>query len=1426
MQAESVYNTHNLSCSDLIQEASMPEFLNLLFLLLLIWLLAGIVLILHRASPKVGRAPLLIFLGGLAVALQLNTFGMVYLKQGDWLVNLDSLLIFPVVMFGVLIIYVVDGTVRAQVASLGLILVTVSAALFRIFLSLFVSLPGVIVLQPGSEIYSIRVLLGSLTAVGLDLTVLIISYQALSNLRHRFPSRLAAGIALMLSLSVDAIIFPLIVHGVNGLDWKNMLLHWIGKMVAGLALWPGLTFYFGKTALILPESSATAHRPILDLFTSTLQFESRARYHYSLLHTLTEINKIIVRSSDPRSMLQQACELLVGSREYRLAWVGQIDESQQAMIPLAVAGGIDWDKAEIQQHIHESFHCPAAQLGKPVFATRPDEGGERWQALAALVGCNAAAVLPIKQGSLLWGVLGVCTAPGKPLDQFERELLHDLADDLAHALLSLEARQQQAILITAAETMRDGFVIADLSGKILYVNSIVAQIVGKPKEAIVGGTLADLLTPTQAIEFPRLFKVLLKQGLLAVEFDYQSPDGRSLFLSINATLVRNERGEPAQIVATLRDTSQQHRYEYQLLTLSQLTTELVQIHDNQLLMDRILQISENLLSAQASGIYFVNPENLTIRNVLTHNLPEEYSQRIAKNYHGLPGETASHTFRPVYVNDTLANDLYGERIQFMAAFDIRALLILPIIYQDLPIGALTVYYQQPHQFPASELQLGTTLAQTLAIVIQNARLYQAESSQRDLAEALASAARTLNSSLDTEAVFDNILEQVMRVVPCRAANLMMVENGYCVMIRGQGYEMQREGLTHLIGQRIPIVFPNLISIIATGQPRLITDTAQAKDWQYVPEMAWVRSYAAVPLMINQQIVGVLNVDGDSPGQFDQETISHLLDFSAHAATAIHNARLYAESLRRAEEMAALVAAATTVSSSLDLKQVLDIVAEKMTKTLRVDGCAISDYDPRLNAVTLFTHYGYSNDKDNPIWLEPYFLEEYPITRQVLETNTPIQLHFGDPGLDAGERQFMQQAQIETLLMLPLVIHDRTIGLVELMARNADRIFNEDEIVLGLTLASHAASAIQNANLYKQLREHALELEERVWRRTSELNQAKEHIEAILASVPDAVFVLDENLAMIQANDAGAALLQQAHEENLELFSSQFINALLTHSPQSKAILQVSERSYQAVASPLPPRDNQLQGQVIVFRDVTHFRELDRMKTQFVTDVSHELRTPLTNLSLYLELLSVVKDPQRQKEYIAILRRETDRLTYLIEDLLTISRLEADKVALQIRAIDLNLLVLDLVQDRFALASQQGVNLMCRPQENLPPAMADPSLLTQALSNLLTNAINYTPAGGKVMLFTAIQHSDNRCWLTVSVNDTGVGIETQELQRVFERFYRGSASQITGAEGTGLGLAISQEIVNRLGGHITLKSTPGTGSTFTIWLKPADDDSML
>ncbi|MBN1148523.1 MAG: PAS domain S-box protein [Anaerolineales bacterium] len=231
----------------------------------------------------------------------------------------------------------------------------------------------------------------------------------------------------------------------------------------------------------------------------------------------------------------------------------------------------------------------------------------------------------------------------------------------------------------------------------------------------------------------------------------------------------------------------------------------------------------------------------------------------------------------------------------------------------------------------------------------------------------------------------------------------------------------------------------------------------------------------------------------------------------------------------------------------------------------------------------------------------------------------------------------------------------------------------------------------------------------------------------------------------------------------------------------------------------------------------HLEALGRVKDEFVSNVSHELRTPIANLKLLPQLLLL--RPKNAAEYIGTLEREVERLEHLVEDLLSLSRLDQERHSWNPALIDLNNLCRQYVIDRILLAANQDLRLRFEACEEKCNAQVDQGLLGQVLSILLTNAINYTQPGGEILVATCKQAYQESYWVGFSVSDNGPGISAEDQPRVFERFYRGKAGRESDASGTGLGLAIAKEIIDRHQGRIEVVSPikDGHGTVINVWL---------
>ncbi len=458
------------------------------------------------------------------------------------------------------------------------------------------------------------------------------------------------------------------------------------------------------------------------------------------------------------------------------------------------------------------------------------------------------------------------------------------------------------------------------------------------------------------------------------------------------------------------------------------------------------------------------------------------------------------------------------------------------------------------------------------------------------------------------------------------------------------------------------------------------------------------------------------------------------------------------------------------------------------------------------------------------------LQEWPIMTSVLngaggEIIADVRDHPGwvvDSDLD----------WIRSYAMAPIRVRNQFIGVLNVDHREPGQ-YEAEHLRRLQAFADQAAIAISNAQLYEQLENQVTLLETAVQERTHELSEAKERVERTLNNSPDPILLLDVDGVIETANPAfyttfGYEPREVTGEHFFLLFTSEdheTLSRILTTpfpSRDARRLELVAKRRDQSsfdaevAISPIL-RSTTAIGFVCTLHDISESKEIERLKDQFVSNVSHELRTPLTSIKLNHKLLSMA--PGEVPRYLERLDRETNRLLNLIDDLLNLSRIDQDRIQLNKATIDLNEIIDTFVRDRTTLVESNQRIIRFLPDPDLKLVEADPRLVDQVLSILLTNAIAYSGADTTIVLATATIHRDNTDWAAFSVIDQGVGIQPDEMENLFDRFYRGWAAQETNVPGTGLGLAIASEIVALHDGMIEVESRADSdaGTTFTVLL---------
>jgi len=333
---------------------------------------------------------------------------------------------------------------------------------------------------------------------------------------------------------------------------------------------------------------------------------------------------------------------------------------------------------------------------------------------------------------------------------------------------------------------------------------------------------------------------------------------------------------------------------------------------------------------------------------------------------------------------------------------------------------------------------------------------------------------------------------------------------------------------------------------------------------------------------------------------------------------------------------------------------------------------------------------------------------------------------------------------------------------------------------------------------------------------------------IIGSMSDGLVATDHQQRILLTNQAAEAMLlfrtivpkgKQLWEViPIEGVLKAVTEASLTGEQKRVSVGPVSGRYLEVTITRLPLRP---AGFIIVAHDVTETMRYEELRKEFVANVSHELRTPLTVIKGYVETLQdgAIDDRPRAQQYLATVQRHTENLSSLVDDLLSLSRLDSTSTVPSPRPVQLGKIAHKVSESMTPRAHKMGHKLVLQIADGLLPVIGNPEYLERAVANLVENAIKYTRDEGLIKL---IVRGDNAAAVIVEVVDNGVGIATDDVPRIFERFYRVERSRSRDAGGTGLGLSIVKHIVQAHGGQIEVESTPGVGSTFRMTFPAASE----
>ena len=775
------------------------------------------------------------------------------------------------------------------------------------------------------------------------------------------------------------------------------------------------------------------------------------------------------------------------------------------------------------------------------------------------------------------------------------------------------------------------------------------------------------------------------------------------------------------------------------------------------------------------------------------------------------------TRKPLAIHENMDAALveYGNPETVVGEPSHGSAIFQPLVVGGRATGVISIQnLDREHAFSDSDQRLLATIASSLGVALENAQLVH-ETRQRNAELALINGVQdALAGELELQAIYDVVGDRIQEVFDAQVVDIGIYDES-AALLRFP-YTIER-------GVRFPDEPIELLGfrkhVMETGEPLMINENAGAEAERYGNPRVLTgdapKASLFVPLAVGGRPTGVISLQNvDREHAFTEADQRLLVTLARSVSVALENARLVHETRRRAEELATVNSVGQALAAQLDLDALIELVGERVRETFDADIAYVALHDVPGGKIDFAYYYESGERRD-----EPAIEYGQGLTSQIIDSREPLLLN--------REAQYEGRAQIGTpsrsYLGVPILVGDEAIGVVSVQSIEEEGRFGEAETGLLATIASNVGVAIHNARLF------------------AEIGRQKQYLESLVEITPVAVVTMDADERVTGWNPAAAELFGHAPEDALGRPVDDLVfgedardegreitrEALRTGRAQRITRRRRKDGTSVDVELMLVPLvlEGERAGFLAIYHDITELQRArqeaeaaTQAKSAFLATMSHEIRTPMNAVIGMTGLLLDTELTSEQREFAEVVRSSGDALLHVIDDILDYSKIEAGKLELEREPVDLRECVegaLEIVAPR---AWEKAIELGCLIDEDAPPGIVgDAGRLRQVLLNLLSNAVKFTEEGEVVVDVTAVETEADAYRLEIAVRDTGIGIPTDRMDKLFESFSQVDASTTRRYGGTGLGLAISKRLVGLMGGSMRVESEVGGGSTFRITL---------